>query len=77
MMQTSTTGERDAAVTLDVIVVMRRPGYEGSPSINMQLPVDDITERLLDAMGLLALERVEKRETELQYHDLLQSAKQV
>ena len=44
----------DAAVTPDIIAVMRP---EGDEPLN-----NDISERLLDATGLLALERIEKRE---------------
>ena len=66
MMLMPTSGHKNAAVTPDVIAVMRP---EGDEPLN-----NDISERLLDATGLLALERIEKRETERQYQDLLQSA---
>ena len=72
-MQTPTTDEKDAAVTPDVIAVTRRPEREGIPSTDKELINNEITEKLLDATGLLALERVEKKETERQYEDLIQS----
>ena len=61
-------------MTPDVIAVTRRPGCKSSSNIDKKPLKDDITERFLDVMGLLALERVEKMETEQQYHDLLQNA---
>ena len=73
-MHTPTTGERDAAVTPDVMIMTRRPESESSPSIDGQPPEDETTERLLDAIGLLALERVENMETKQQHRDLLLSA---
>ena len=60
-------------MTPDVIVVTRRPNCESSPSIDRQPLNDDITERFLDATGLLALERVDKMKTEQQHQDLLQT----
>ena len=65
-MQTLTTGDRDAAVTPDIVTVTRRPEGDRSPSADKESLNNEITERLLDATGLLALERVEKRETERQ-----------
>ena len=51
-----------------------RRSQSGCPGTDKEPLNNDITERLLDATGLLALERVEKRETERQYQDLFQSA---
>ena len=63
-----------AAVTPDVIAVTRRPKWEGIPSTDKELTNNEITEKFLDATGLLALERVDKKETERQYEELPQSA---
>ena len=71
-MQTPTSGERDAAVTPDIIA-LTRPDGNSSPGTDKGPFDDDIREKLLGAAGLLALERVEKEETERQYQDLLQS----
>ena len=62
-MQRPTSGERNAVVTLDIIAVTRPEG-DRSPGTDKEPHNNDNTERLLDATGLLALERVEKRETE-------------
>ena len=47
-------------MTPDVIAVTRPEG-DRSPGTDKEPLNNDITERLLDATGLLALERVEKR----------------
>ena len=62
-MQTPISGERDAAVTPDVIALTRLDG-NSSPGTDKEPFDDDIRERFLDAAVFLAPERVENEEIE-------------